>query len=265
MFGGPAPQTDPTLWSWTDVDGWRAGASVPAPAMIGPACAFATTRHELLVATGYVPGPLLGGTSNQVATWDGAWHVAQAPNFVAPRVFGALAYDPIRDTSVLFGGATQLDTFGPAVLGDTLAWDGATWTTRHQPEPAPAPRAHHALAWDATLGRVVLFGGEAADGSPLTDTWAWDGITWGQIATDAPAPTGAIAGTMASDPRRGGLVLFGGSPVGGPGGTPMSAVGETWFLRADDPAVPDEGCVAGVDGDGDGLAGCDDPDCACAP
>jgi hypothetical protein len=34
------------------------------------------------------------------------------------------------------------------------------------------------MAYDAARGRVVLFGGWTFDGTPLGDTWTWDGATW---------------------------------------------------------------------------------------
>jgi hypothetical protein len=37
---------------------------------------------------------------------------------------------------------------------------------------------------------------------------------------------------------------------------------DTWLFRAFDPAVPDEGCQLGLDGDGDGEIACRDADCA---
>ena len=32
------------------------------------------------------------------------------------------------------------------------------------------------MTWDDARGHVILFGG--FDGSPLGDTWSWDGTDW---------------------------------------------------------------------------------------
>jgi hypothetical protein len=48
---------------------------------------------------------------------------------------------------------------------------------------------------------------------------------------------------------------------GGDDGTPLG-LRDTGLLRCDDPSVPVEACQAAIDSDGDGFAGCEDPDCA---
>ncbi|TMD06014.1 MAG: hypothetical protein E6J01_08655 [Chloroflexi bacterium] len=82
----------------------------------------------------------------------------------------------------------------------------------------PSPRANAALAYDATRGKLVLFGGGAA--TWLGDTWTWDGRAWQQESPAlSPSPRGAAA--MAYDPTSGLVVLFGGIS-GGSGAT------DTW-------------------------------------
>ena len=46
------------------------------------------------------------------------------------------------------------------------------------PATSPSARGGSAMAYDAARGRVVLFGGADVDGTPLGDTWTWDGTTW---------------------------------------------------------------------------------------
>ena len=48
-----------------------------------------------------------------------------------------------------------------------------------QAQSDPPPRRGHALAYDAGLRRIVLFGGEARTGL-LNDTWFWNGKHWTQ-------------------------------------------------------------------------------------
>ena len=112
---------------------------------------------------------------------------------------------------VLFGG---MDIATSTFLGDTWEWDGRGWTQRAS--SGPSARSEHAMA---TLGdKVVLFGGGEESiagatvrivGSPLGDTWAWDGAAWTQRSTTGPsARSGHAMATLA-----GKVVLFGGAEV----------------------------------------------------
>jgi len=78
-----------------------------------------------------------------------------------------------------------------------------------KPKTSPPGRENPAMAYDSTRRRVVLFGG-AQLGTPLNDTWTWDGANWTrQKPNRSPSPRQFIA--MADDPVRGRVVLFGGS------------------------------------------------------
>jgi hypothetical protein len=89
---------------------------------------------------------------------------------------------------------------------------GAYGTPDRRGEPALSPFA---------AGHVdVLFGGSAADGAPLGDTWVWDGAGWTRQAGAGPTPrVGAFA---ADDSREHRVLLFGGR---GKGGAPLD---DTW-------------------------------------
>jgi len=64
------------------------------------------------------------------------------------------------------------------------------------------------MAYDAALGRVVLFGGYG-DGGFLSDTWVWDGLNWTQEfpATTPPARQGS---TLVYDAAHQQVLMFGG-------------------------------------------------------
>ena len=76
----------------------------------------------------------------------------------------------------------------------------------------PGQRGDHAMVWDPSRGRVVLFGGGslgAMFGPGLTgDTWEWDGRFWTQVADMGPAARGLHG--MTYDPLTGNVLLFGG-------------------------------------------------------
>ena len=74
--------------------------------------------------------------------------------------------------------------------------------------PAPSPRYNIGMAYDATHGQVVLFGGWG-DSGDLDDTWTWDGTGWTKRKPAASPPARCSMG-MAYDAARGEVVLFGG-------------------------------------------------------
>jgi len=122
----------------------------------------------------------------------------------------AMAYDAVRQRTVLFGG----DDGTGAVLRDTWTWDGEFWT--QVSDIGPSARAGHGLAWDSARNIALLFGGNGM----LGDSWTWDGADWTQVEDSGPTPRYGHA--MAFDPVRGQVVLFGGSP------TFTTMVNDTW-------------------------------------
>lgn len=110
---------------------------------------------------------------------------------------------------------------------------------------APPARRHGAVAFDASRGRLVLFGGvREQDGEVLNDTWEWDGIRWAEVPTNNRP--GVRAGhAMAFDPNLNRVVLFGGDRNLGRTG-PSFLLNDTWVY---------EGTPAGwVNVDGKGPA-----------
>ncbi len=98
-------------------------------------------------------------------------------------------------------------------------------STRAPPE-SPPRRAHHALAYDAARGRVLLHGGSTptADGEGsefLDDLWEFDGLRW----EPRHVPGAKLSGMrLAFDARRQRIVSFGGYDG-------VSAVGELRLLE----------------------------------
>ena len=146
----------------------------------------------------------------------------------------AIAFDGARGRLVLFGGAAE----GGALLGDTWEWDGAAWTdvTPAPPAASPDARRSHAMAFDATIGRVVLFGGETAAGRS-GDTWLWNGTEWERVPALA-APSARRGHATVYDPIRRVIVLAGGSSDSG-----FSADTWEWTGASREWTLACEGCV----------------------
>ncbi|MCR9246950.1 MAG: kelch repeat-containing protein [bacterium] len=158
-----------------------------AVALGGSAGGTASRRGDLLAATG--TGAAL------------TWQTRRTSDTPGARSSHALAYDPLRERTVVFGGVTRA---GP-VLADTWEWDGSRWLDVST--FGPAPRQGAAMAWDDQRQRVVLFGGGAGP-SPFGGTWEWDGTNWNQL-NPAASPIGRQFHDLVPAPG-GGLLLFGG-------------------------------------------------------
>ncbi len=158
------------------------------------------------------PRSLLGDTW----VWDGRrWLEIHPSNAPAARTGHTMAYDEARNEVVLFGGTTSIAENGaPSGLSNsTWIWDGSTWTLRAPAEVWPSARWLHGMAYHPQLGRVVLFGGQVAQGVWLGDTWEWDGASWTQIPTppESTPPRHRYAHAMAYDyDNPNSLMLFGG-------------------------------------------------------
>lgn len=86
----------------------------------------------------------------------------------------------------------------------------ATWSEVTSADGAMVPPARqgHALAYDPTLNKLLLFGGEDAQ-MTYTDTWQWDDQGWNRVDATAADPPSGRSPTLVSDGKR--LILFGGS------------------------------------------------------
>jgi len=125
----------------------------------------------------------------------------------SPRGGAAFVYDPVLKMALLFGGGTAQ---GNGLLGDTWTWDGTTWTQQFPPV-SPPPHAFNTeqMAFDASTGTVLLFGGFGPNGTYFGDTWIWNGITWSErLPATSPSPRNT---TLTYDAATKQVILFGGA------------------------------------------------------
>lgn len=134
-----------------------------------------------------------------------------------------MTYDSADGYAVLFGGC-----MGPrqgTCVPDNQTWtfSNDTWTnlTWHSPH-APSPRQGLSMTYDAVEGKVLLFGGQPATASGLSDTWTFKRGYWTNVtALVGTPPLLRSQAAMTFDPTDGLVVLFGGS-LG------SSLYGDTW-------------------------------------
>jgi hypothetical protein len=170
------------------------------------------------------PGSLLGDTFTLVDAGGLTWTAPAPAAAPSPRASFAMAWDPITERTLLFGGA--VDDNGQLGLSDeTWLYEIATNTwTLVSPADAPGPRQGAALALDRARGRLVLTGGLDDAGLPLDEVWEWDGADWRE-ASPMPVP---LAGLAAAGDRQGRVMTFaGGSPFQATGAIYRRAPGAT--------------------------------------
>lgn len=125
-----------------------------------------------------------------------------------PRSYCAMAFDPVSNKVVLFGGLGSTSN-----LNDTWTFDGTNWAQINAPV-APPVRNGATMAFDRPTKKLIMFGGFDAN-TYLQDTWIFDGATstWtqAQMTKSPPRGTGAM---LFTDPLSGRAMMFGGYNAG---------------------------------------------------
>ena len=135
------------------------------------------------------------------ATLSAKWSASSAPG-PPPRAGSSIAFDPIRQRTIMFGGSD-----GGSYFSDTWAYDGSTWTQTQI--SGPSGRYLAPMVFDSSRGAAVLFGGYNFFGVQ-GDTWEWTGSTWNRKLT-AHTPPLRLWTAMAYDSVHHLTVLFGGA------------------------------------------------------
>lgn len=200
-------------------------ATTPGPALHGEAVAFAPSACSLVAFGG---GIAPDGWNR--GTWlfepaKGTWTSVALSRKASPawRDHARMAWDPVRGRLVMFGGRA-FDTD----LRDTWAFDAVkrAWsplvTSCRRGTACPPARDSHGMVWSSVLGQVVVFGGASGE-VDLTDTWAFDGTAWKQLATVNAPPARHYFG-MAEDPATGRIVVHGGLS------SDLTTFTDTWIL-----------------------------------
>jgi hypothetical protein len=215
LFGGGTnifehhiPFNDTWEWNgsvWTLRQGNNPSATDRPPPLDFPKMTYDGTRRRVV---------LIGSTErvddsiNPVTRtweWDGTnWSVrATAP---PTRYQPAMAYDPMRRVTVVFGGKA----YGGGLLNDTWTWDGTTWAS--VAAGGPPGRYEHAMAFDNRRRVMVMFGGSNDGGAELSDTWEWDGQSWSvRSFASRFGLTGRRLHQMWYEPSEERVIVFGGT------------------------------------------------------
>jgi hypothetical protein len=193
LFGGAAQLNQvryADTWEWNGST-WtqRSFASSPGPRM-DHGLAYDRARSRVVLHGGYDPSSTLLGD-----TWeyDGTSWIPRNTFGVGPsnRALHAMAYDPVRQRTVLFGGHVAIA--GAPLANDLWEWSGTSWTARSS-ALRPSGRFEAELCFDSSSGAMHLYGGEVHL-QTLSDHWVLGASGW-------------TARTTSLGPRRGHRMAF---------------------------------------------------------
>ncbi len=203
-------------WEWDGTSWTNKNATTPGP-LVHARMAYDAVRQKLVMFGGASSG---GSFTNAMYEWSGtAWStVAQGTTRPSARASHGLAYDSTRRVLVLYGG-----DFG---LQDTWEFANGTWTQKY-PSPTAGSREDFGMAFDASRGKVVVFGGYDRGGAQSypTSTWDWNGTSWSQAVIASPPPN-RMYGSMAYHASQRQVFLVGGDTE------TLSFDGTQWTVQA---------------------------------
>jgi N-acetylneuraminic acid mutarotase len=217
---GVLPPTESATWS-------RVGFSNLPDGRYAHALAFDETRQVVVVFGGMTSSPD-GSTTAQQDTWEwdpatGAWtDKSGSGTKPSARSQHSMIFDSKAGKILLFGGGRStingdIMTVGLA-FDDTWEYDGATATwSKLATDSAPSARIDFGFAYSSQTNKAYLFGGmeittAGVDGTPVQDSWEWDGAagTWTERTGPGDKPSPRFAHAMAIDSSKGQAVIFGG-------------------------------------------------------
>lgn len=230
LFGGLdaslAPLGDTWLWNGVVWSLHSQPGQTPSPRFAAAAAFHPPSGSIFLFGGQQASSPLF---LQDLWQWNGAaWSLAAASTPVGRRSQVGFAFDPASQRLVLAGGHS--DTPARAFFDDTWTFDGATWIQSSGARFGPG-RSSHAMAYIASVGRVVLFGGYSGSGSGIRygDTWELTPSGWQRVSSSS-SPSARSACSLASNTRTGSAMLFGGSGFGS-----LGAFADTWTYGEPNP------------------------------
>jgi N-acetylneuraminic acid mutarotase len=217
MFGGTSNGTflndtrayDPTANTWTNLN--PTGA-LPSPRWAHSMVYDSTTGKVILF--GGMSGPVGNPDFNDTWAYDptaNTWtKLSPAGAVPSARDSFSMVYDQATNRVILFGGVGARSP----ELNDTWVYDPTanTWSNLSPAGTLPPVRYSPAMVYEATGGRVLMFGGEFGKSGALNDTWAYDPAanTWTNLNPPGALPYPS-ARVMVYDSASNKVIMFGGN------------------------------------------------------
>jgi hypothetical protein len=176
-------------------------------------------------------------------TWsysNGSWKQLKLSVHPPGLISGGIAYDPLDDTAVLFGGGNS----GGTCTSATWTFSASTWKEAKESTSPPA-RYVGGMAFSPLNKGILMFGGQECNAvapSPVNDTWLWTPSGWRHLHPAHSPPAVGVDG-MAADPATNQVVLLtamntvSGSKVGA--GETWVWNGKTWLRSSSAPTPAD--------------------------
>lgn len=169
------PYCENRTWAWDGTSWTDITPAISPDARYDHAMVTDTDRNRIV----------LFGPFEDTWEWDGSqWiPVGQTGPHPTWRWGVKMAYDKVRQKTILFGGSNQYTAFN-----ETWEWDGTTWTQLF-PLHSPPGRGFTSLVYDESQNALVMFGGDR-----LTDD------TWISGPEDSTPPVSTASTNVAPNP-----------------------------------------------------------------
>lgn len=210
LFGG---FNGVTLYNdtWTFSGGhWSEVFPVTSPSpRFGAEMAYDAAAQEVVLFGGqtWTGGP--GTPATQFGdTWAyqaGQWVRLNTVNAPAPRYDVAMAYDPLDQSVVLYGGWSNAQTQS---YGDTWQFFDNTWSVALSANNPP-PENSASMTYDPLQGLLILTGGHVGQ-NVSTATWGYNATSGWELLPTINAPSPGWGFSLSFDPVSGATWLFGG-------------------------------------------------------
>jgi hypothetical protein len=234
-------ELDPSKPAFTDR---TAAADVPSPRFYH-CMAYYPPTGKTYVFGGF--DEMTGTNLDDLWAWDGkTWAQVVTDTRLAARSQAAMAFDPARQSLILFGGTASsysfLDTARNKILlfggyrrigttGDVWEWDGATssWTDRSPTSSIGEPEQWQSVAmgYDSGQSKLFVYDGSTNNSAMIGVYWQWDPISagWAQYGTGDSSHRGIVDEGTYDSIRRRAIILARGFES-----DPRYATTETWEI-----------------------------------
>ncbi len=165
---------------------------------------YDSARQQFMVVGGFSGDDTGSGYKKDTWMWNGSlWYKSEA--WTGNRHSHAMAYDPVRAVTVLFGGYYNTNNAND-FYNDTWEWNGSGWVQRSAGGSAgafPSKRRGAAMFYDHQRDSIMVFGGFNLDngGTFYNDIFEWDPTyaRWNQIINMNPIPSRRMSAAVAYD------------------------------------------------------------------
>jgi hypothetical protein len=206
--GGGAPQVCPMPAVWTK----RTPAHAPSNrSSVG--LAYDEKRQLVVLYGGCIASG--NGAIGDTWEWNGSDWTQNTSGVGADASCGpAMAYDSVRELTVLFGGSTNPNGGCGNASSDTWEYNAKNWAKPFSIIQPPPAAVGAQMAYDKARQRMVMLGGNGTMCKPQNVTSEYGGTDWSSQTVGA-MPAGRVGMAVTFDAKRAVTLAFGGSDGAG--------------------------------------------------